>query len=53
MEKSLKERGVQGQTQIGTQLKGRPQDLTSLLRIWRAHKRGHNHDCPTKDPTSS
>jgi hypothetical protein len=29
---------VQGQTQIGIQLKGTPQGLTLLLRLWCAHK---------------
>jgi hypothetical protein len=30
----------QGQAQSGIQLKGRSQDLTLLLRLWRAHKKG-------------
>ena len=33
---------VQKQAQSGIQLKGKSQGLTLLLRLWRAHKKGHN-----------
>jgi hypothetical protein len=35
-----KEKKVQEQAQRGIRLKGRPQGLTLLLRLWRAHKKG-------------
>jgi hypothetical protein len=47
------EKKVQRQAQSGIQLKGRSQDLTLLLRLWSAHKKGTYHDCPLKDPTRS
>jgi hypothetical protein len=34
------EKKVQQQSQSGIQLKGRPHNLTLLLRLWRAHKKG-------------
>ena len=34
------EKKVQRQAQSGIQLKGRSQDLTLLLRLWSAHKKG-------------
>lgn len=48
-----KEKEVQQQGQSRIQLKGRPQGLTLLLRLWSTHKKGTYHDCPPNDPTSS
>jgi hypothetical protein len=39
MEKPEEKKG-QRQVQNGIQLKGRPQDLTLLLRLWNTHKKG-------------
>jgi hypothetical protein len=44
---------VQPQAQSEIQLKGRPQGLTLLLRLWSAHKKGPIMTAPPKDPTSS
>jgi hypothetical protein len=44
---------VQQQGQSGIQLKGRPQGLTLLLRLWSSNKKGTYHDCPPKQRTSS
>jgi hypothetical protein len=40
MERSLRKRSSGGQDQSGIQLKGRSQNLTLLLRLWCAHKKG-------------
>jgi hypothetical protein len=47
------EKKVQKEAQSGIQLKGRPQGLTLLQRLWSIHKKGPSMTAVQKDPTSS
>jgi hypothetical protein len=40
MERGLRKGRSRGQAQSEIQLKGKPGDLTLLLRLWSAHKKG-------------
>jgi hypothetical protein len=47
------EKQVQRQAQSRIQLNGKSQDMTLLLSLWRAHKKGPTMTALLKDPTSS
>jgi hypothetical protein len=53
MERSLRKRRTNNRPKSEIQLKGRPQDLTLLLRLWSAYQKRAYHGCPPIDLTRS